>query len=75
VKVPLVFLLGPSLRGVIEQFQGQLRLTLEHGHQPPLDRREEDFLLAVLLGSLRQRRVVLDRQPLETFARLGGQHG
>ena len=47
----------------------------EHRHQPALDLGEEDLLLAVLLGRLRQRGVVLDRQALEALGSLGGEHG
>jgi hypothetical protein len=38
VEVALVLLLDPGLGGSLEEFEGQLWLTLEHGHQPYLHR-------------------------------------
>jgi hypothetical protein len=46
--------LNPGLGGAVEQLQGEVGLAFEHGHQPALDLGPKRFLLAVLLGALRQ---------------------
>jgi len=39
VAVPLILLLDPGLRGVIEQGERQLRFAFEHRDEPPFDLR------------------------------------
>ena len=70
VVVPL----DPSLGGGVQQRQGQLGLSLEHGQEAPLDLAPEGLLLAVLLGRLWKGGVVDDAQSLEALPRLGRQH-
>src|SRR5712692_1768999 len=70
----LVLLLDPRLGGAVEKLEGELGLTVEHGHQSALDEGKEEFLFAVLLRRLRQGGVVLDGQPLESLPGLSSEH-
>ena len=49
VVLSVVVLLHPSLRRFVEPGQGEIVDTLEHRHQPALDRSPEDLLLAVVI--------------------------
>src|SRR5688572_6587965 len=75
VNAAVVLLLDPGLGGAVEQLEGELGHALEHGHETALDLSPEDFLLAVLLGGLRESGEVLDGQALEALLCLGGNHG
>ncbi len=75
VETALVLLLDPGLGGNVEQLEGELGLTLKHGHQSPFQLAPEGLLFTVLLRALRQRRVLGDAQTLESLTGLGGKHG
>ena len=71
----MVLLLDPRLRRGVEQIEGEHGLAFEHGQEAAFDLAPEGLLLAVLLGGVRQRRVVDDAEALEAFDGLGGEHG
>ncbi len=75
VHLAVVLLLDPGLGGGVEQIERELGLALEHGQQAALDLPPERLLLSVLLGRVRQRRVMDDAEALEAFGGLGGEHG
>ena len=70
----VVFLLDPGLGCLVEPIQREGLLALEHGHQPTLDAAPERFLLRVLIGAVRQRRLVHDAQPGEPADEFLGHH-
>ncbi len=70
----VVFLLDPGLGHLVEPIQREGLLSLEHGHQPSLDAAPERFLLGVLMGAVRQRRLVHDTQPGEAADEFLGHH-
>ena len=74
VALAVVVLLDPRLRRLVEPGQGEVVDALEHGHQPALDRCPKNLLLAVLVGGVRECRLMKDTEPGETFADLGGRH-
>lgn len=71
----MVLVLDPGLGGGVEQVEGEELLALEHGQEATLDLSPEGLLLAILLGRIRQRRMVRDAEPLEALGGLGGEHG
>jgi hypothetical protein len=75
VQRAVILLLDPGLGRLVEQFQRERRLALEHGHQPPLDAAPEGLLLGVLVGRVRQRRLVQHPQAVQARHRLVGEHG
>jgi len=75
VTLAIVVLLHPGLRRLVEPDQGEIVDALEHGHQPALDRSPEYLLLAVGIWAVRQRCLMKDAEPGETFGDLGGGHG
>src|ERR1700687_1199773 len=74
VSLAVVVLLDPGLRRLVEPAQGEIVDALEHGHQSALDRSPENLLLTVLIGRIRQRRLMKNAEPGETFADLGRRH-
>ncbi len=64
----------PGLGGHVEQLEGELLDALEHGHQSRFDLCPERFLLAVLVRTFRQGRVVHDGELFEALHGLRGQH-
>ena len=75
VQRAVILLLDPGLGRLIEQFERERGLALEHGHQPSLDAAPEGLLLGVLIRRVRQRRLVQYRQAVQARHRLVGEHG
>ena len=74
VVLAVIVLLHPGLRRLIEPGEGEIIHTLEHGHQPALDRSPQNLLLAVNVWRIWQRRLMKDAEPGETFGDLGRRH-
>ena len=70
----LYSIFDPCLRCLVEEVQREFRDAFEHLHQPPLERRPEHSLLAVLIGTVGQGPLVDDPQPQEPFGHLVGDH-
>jgi hypothetical protein len=77
LRVPrtVVLHLDPGLGGLVEQGEAEIGDAFEHGHQASFELAPEGLLLAVLIGRVRQGRVVDHAEAGETAARLGGEHG
>jgi len=71
----VVLHLDPGLRRLVQQRQGQLDDALEHRHEASLSVRPEDLLLGVLVGAVRERRVLVHAEAQEARARFGREHG
>ena len=56
----VVLVLDPGLRRLVEERQCQVRHVLQHGDETDLDRAPERLLLGVLVGRVRQCRVMQD---------------
>jgi hypothetical protein len=70
----LILEFAPGLRGLVEAFEGELPLALQHGEQAAFDLAPEDFELRVLIGAVGQSRFVHDAQPFQALPDLGGEH-
>ena len=68
-------LLHPSLGRLVEEPEPQRGHVAQQLQQPPLELGPEDLLLPVLVGRVRERRLVDDPQAGEPLAGLLGEHG
>ena len=71
----IVFMLDPCLCGLVEHSKTEVRYVLEHRHQSALDRSPQVLDLAVSLRGIRQRGLLHDAEPSETFCELRRRHG
>ena len=62
----VVLHLDPGLGGLVEQREAEVGDAFEHGHQASFELAPEGLLLAVLIGRVRQGRVVDDAETGET---------
>ena len=71
----LVFHFDPGLGRLVQKIQRQVSVIFQHRQQASLDLPPEGFLLAVLVGRVRQRCLVNNAQTLESLFGFGGDHG
>jgi len=74
MKLAIVLVLRPGLGRLVEHGEREVRHVLQHGDQPAFDRAPERLLLGVLIGAVRQRGLVQDAEPSQTFGDLRRRH-
>ena len=75
VRGAVVLDFHPGLGGLVEKVQRQLRQMVEHLHQPSFQGAPERFLFTVLIGAIRQGRLVHDAQPQQPRGKFLRHHG
>jgi hypothetical protein len=71
-NLPVVLVLHPSERRLVEPGQAQVGYMLKHGHQPAFDGGPEDLDLGVGLGRIGQGHLLQHAEPGEAFNNLRG---
>jgi len=75
VLAVVVFLLHPRLSQGIELAQVQLGHALQHRHKPSLQGRPKALLFCVLIGTVRQGRLMQDAQGMQPLTEFVRHHG
>ena len=71
----MVFHFDPGLGRLVQKRQRQVRTVLQHRQQASFDLPPERFLFPILIGRIRQRRVMNDAETFESLPGFCSDHG